>query len=111
MLFTQDQVDIRNVAVDDLCKTDVALIRHQVEALGLYTCRLHGHPLQVIAGQLGKGRLLGFFSHGSDRRSAIDGLLSACDVGQPKMGQRQQPMVSWVTRDAQWRGTAGDIRV
>lgn len=86
--------NIRNVAVDDLRKTDVAVVRHQIEALGLDTGRLHGRPLQVIAGKFGKRSLFGFFGHRLDRRRAVDGLLSAGDVGQPRSaGDRQ--MVSW----------------
>jgi hypothetical protein len=74
---------IRNVAVDDLEESAMAVVAKKIEGLGFDRGRVHGLPEQVRALQLGMGRLLGFFGDRLDGRGAIDGFLGAGDVRQP----------------------------
>lgn len=75
---------IRNIAIDDLEKSDVAVLAKDVDGLGLDRRRVHGLPLQVLTLDLGEGRLLGLDGDRLDGLGAIDGLLGAGDIGQPR---------------------------
>jgi hypothetical protein len=74
--------NIRNVAIDDLGKSDVTVVATNVEALCLNRGRVHGLPLQAIARDLGVRSLFGLGGNRLDGRGAVDGLLSAGDIGQ-----------------------------
>ena len=76
--------DVHNVGVDDLRESDVALLRHEIEAEALDRGRVHSVPFHVIASELGVWGLNGLLSDRADGGWAIDGLLGAGDIGQPK---------------------------
>lgn len=88
--------DVRNVAVDDLRETNDAVIRHEVEALGLDASRLHSSPFQVVPDELRVRRLLGLFGNRLDGRGAIDGLLGAGDIGQSVGVKQRRDVISTV---------------
>jgi hypothetical protein len=73
---------IRNVAIEYLGKGDVTVVAKYVKALRLDRGRVHGLPLQVISRELGIGSLFSLCSDRLDGRGAVDGLLSAGDIGQ-----------------------------
>ena len=61
----------------------MATIRHEVESLGLDVGGVHHLPLEVIAGELGMGRLIDLVSDRADGGGPVDGLLGAGHIGQP----------------------------
>lgn len=75
---------VHNVGVDDLSESDVALLRHEVETEGLDGGRLHDVPFHVIASEFGVWSCLGLLGDRADVRWAIDWLLGAGDIGQPR---------------------------
>lgn len=74
--------NIRNVAIDDLGKSDVTVVGSDVETLSLDRGRVHGLPLQAISSDFGVGSLFGLDGNRLDGRGTVDGLLSAGDIGQ-----------------------------
>lgn len=78
----------RHVTIDDLGKCELALIRHEVEALRLDARRVQRDPFEVVPGELGKGHFFGLVGDRSNGRGPVDGLLGAGDVGQPGARQR-----------------------
>lgn len=77
--------DLRDVAVNDLDHADVAAVGHEVPGLCFDAGRVNRDPLHVALLQLCVGRRLCLFANGLDSRRAIDGLLGAGDVGQPRI--------------------------
>lgn len=75
---------LRNVRVDNLGKSELATVRHEVEALRLDASRLHGGPFQVISGGYGIGSGLGLLGDRLDGLGAIDRLLGTGNIGQPR---------------------------
>lgn len=74
---------IRHVTIDDLSKSDQAVVPQEVEALRLHACRVHLSPFQVLPGHLGvRGRLC-LFGDGLDGRGPIDGFLGSGHIGHP----------------------------
>lgn len=73
---------LRNVVVDDLEEADMACVGEEVKGLGLDVCVVERGPLEVLARQLGVGRLAGLCADGLDGVRAILGLLGAGDSGQ-----------------------------
>lgn len=61
-----------------------------VEHLRLHTGRVHHLPFQVVAGELGVGNGLGFFSHRLDGLGPVDGLLGAGDIGESGVAKCQR---------------------
>lgn len=77
---------IRNVAVDDLAEGDGAILGEEVKDLVLDACLIWRQPLVVGSGQLGIRRagLLCLLGDRFDGGRAVDGLLGAGDIGQPR---------------------------
>lgn len=57
---------LRDIAVDDLGKSCIAVLRDQIETLGLDARRVHCMPFHILSLQLGMWGLLGLFGDGSD---------------------------------------------
>lgn len=74
--------NIRHVTIDELSKGNVAVVAKDVKGVCLNRRRVHSLPLQVISRGLGVGSLLSLCSDRLDGRGAVDGLLSAGDIGQ-----------------------------
>lgn len=77
---------IRNVAVNDLGHGNGAILGKEVKDLVFDACLVQRQPGVVGPGQLAIRRvgLLCLLGNGLDGRWAIDGLLGAGDVGQPR---------------------------
>jgi len=73
--------NLRDVVVDDLQDALVAGIREQIEGLGLDICVVKRHPLEVLLGQLGVGRLVALLSNRLNGLRAVFGLLGAGNRG------------------------------
>lgn len=71
----------RDIAVDDLCKGNMATVCDEVEGLRLYTRRAQSLPFQVFLCDLSVGDLVGGLD-GLDGSGAIDGFLRPGDIGQ-----------------------------
>lgn len=65
----------------------MAAVSRYVEGLRLYTGRVDDRPFEVILGELGIWDLFGLSLDRLDRLGAINGFLSAGNVGQPGSGQ------------------------
>lgn len=93
---------IRNVAVNDLYEADMTVVRDKIKGCSLDVGPLQGPPLEVITGELRVRRLLGLLGNGSNGRWAVDGLLSAGDIGQPSGSERVSRLANmrpiWVQR-------------
>lgn len=57
---------LRDIAVNNLGKSRIAIIRDQVEALGFDARCIHCVPFHVLSLQLGMWGLLSLFGDGSD---------------------------------------------
>lgn len=60
-----------DIAVDDLTHSDLTIVAHHVERLGLDICAAHKLPRQIIFGELGIGRLFRLFGYGVARFWAV----------------------------------------
>ena len=74
---------VRNIAVDNLCKSDVSVVTVKIEACCFHVCHVGGHPFHILSFQ--EAIRCGFclFGHRLNVRCAIDWLLGAGHVGQP----------------------------
>lgn len=73
----------RDIAINDLDHANMTTLGHEVPGLCFNAGRVDRVPFHVILGQLGERLSLCLLADGLDRRRAIDGFLSAGDIGEP----------------------------